>query len=425
MVDINISEDVLSRLRSHTPWLWLNPAVAANPADVSEVTAKVAKAHDRLLRAEGLMRKLFDLPDTGRSPIYSPLLSMSGFEPAPDGPWFAKADHALPIAGSIKARGGFHEVIAYAERLALENGLITPGQDLLPLASADARALFSQYSVVVGSTGNLGLSIGLCGAALGFKAVVHMSTDAKAWKKQRLRDRGAEVVEHSGDYGEAVARGRDIAACDPRAHFVDDEKSVDLFTGYACAAWELQDQLTHAGIAVDAEHPLVVYLPCGVGGAPGGIAYGLKLLFGPNVHCFFAEPTDSPCMLVQMLSSAENPVSVYDIGLTNKTELDGLAVGAASMFVAPLMQERLSGIYTVGDREAHDLLRKAHADCGIDVEPSAATAFVGPVRLTAAGSNLPFDLGTATHISWTTGGSLVPLPEFEAYLSFGLEDELA
>ena len=416
MADGIIPGAALALLRQREPWLWFNPELVTNPSDVPEVAAQIEEARDRIRRAERLLRNLFDLPDNGKPPIHSALQPVSGIDPAPAGQWFIKADHALPVAGSIKARGGFHEVIAYAERLALEHGLIQSHQDLLALASPEARSLFARHSVMVGSTGNLGLSIGLCGAALGFKAVVHMSEDAKEWKKQRLRDRGVEVVEHTGDYGEAVAKGRALAAGDPLAHFVDDEMSVDLFSGYACAAYELAEQLKAQGIRVDEDHPLFVYIPCGVGGAPGGITYGLKQIYGAAVHCFFAEPAESPCMLVQLLSGADRSVSVYEAGLTNRTELDGLAVGAASLFVSPLMRERVTGIYTVTDAEAYKLLRLAH-QAGIDVEPSAATALAGPRRLTPDGRIVPDPLDRATHISWTTGGSLVPEAQFRAYLS--------
>ena len=37
---------------------------------------------------------------------------------------------------------------------------------------------------------------------------------------------------------------------------------------------DMQTQLRDAGVVVDAQHPLLVYLPCGVGGAPSGIAIG-------------------------------------------------------------------------------------------------------------------------------------------------------
>lgn len=415
MAQLSLNATDRATLEARTPWLWLNPGHLGVPADHPDLSAKVAEALDRFARSENLIRRFFDLPGRDSALISSALLASPELPEARGERVYLKADHALPVAGSIKARGGFHEIIAHAERLAIAHGLIGPGQDLTPLASAEARALFQQHSVVVGSTGNLGLSVGLCGAALGFRAIVHMSTDAKAWKKQRLRDHGATVVEHSGDYGKAVAQGRAQAAQDPKAHFIDDERSVDLFCGYACAAYELRDQLQARGIAVDADHPLAVYLPCGVGGAPGGIAYGLKLIFGADVFCFFAEPVESPCMLVQLLNGTP-PASVYDLGLSNMTELDGLAVGAASPFVAPLMADRLAGIYTIKDATAFRFLRALHDTAGIKVEPSAATALAGLGFLVKIDPALA---RRATHIAWMTGGSLVPDAEFRQFLGKG------
>jgi D-serine dehydratase len=183
------------------------------------------------------LRRLFpELTGAGIESTLEPLRDAAAvLGHAPQGAIWLKRDDALPVVGSIKARGGCFEVLRFAEDLARRHGLAT-GEDAL--VSPAARAVFRGYTVAVGSTGNLGLSIGTMAATLGFHAVVHMSRDAKAWKKARLRQAGAEVIEHAGDYAAAVDAGRRLAAENETTYFVDDENLLPL--PRACSrAWRL------------------------------------------------------------------------------------------------------------------------------------------------------------------------------------------
>lgn len=415
---LNVS--LLDQLQAKSPVLWINDAQGKALPDDSPSLHLIDEAQARMQRCAPLLAHLFSELVQSSGQIESDLMSADALRDqlaiagAQDSAWFLKRDDALPIAGSIKARGGFHEVLAIAERVAVAAGLLGADDDRIKLASPEARELFAGYTVAVGSTGNLGLSIGVMAAALGFDAVVHMSADAKAWKKTRLRDRGVRVVEHEGDYAEAVAAGRAQAQALPHSHFVDDERSDLLFFGYAACASHLAKQLDAAGRRVDASTPLFVYLPCGVGGAPGGITYGLKALFGEHVHCFFAEPVASPCMLVQLAAGYETPVSVYDIGLDNRTDADGLAVAQASHLVAPLMASQLGGVFTVADESLFLNLHAVKASLDVQIEPSAAAGVDGPRWLHASPEGQAYvrkhglDMRHATHVIWATGGSLVP-----------------
>lgn len=340
-----------------------------------------------------------------------------------------KQDSHLAIAGSVKARGGIYEVLKHTEDLALEKGILKPGDSYEKLADPEAREFFRGYTIQVGSTGNLGMSIGIMSAAVGYEVIVHMSADAKQWKKDLLRSHGVTVIEYESDYSEAVKNGRKQSDENPKSYFVDDENSRTLFLGYAVAAKRLVGQLEQLGVTVDAEHPLFTYIPCGVGGAPGGVSFGLKLMFGDNVHCFFVEPTQAPCMLTGMATGLNHEISVQDIGLTGLTHADGLAVGRPSGFVGGVMKPLLSGEFTIRDGQLYDYMRDLLETEDIFLEPSACAAFQGPIRLNQEETvkeylkeqGLIEKMGNATHIAWATGGSLVPEEIREEYKNTYLE----
>ncbi|KFI52501.1 D-serine ammonia-lyase [Bifidobacterium biavatii] len=462
------------------PTAWFNDRLAPTAAALPDVGLTVADVDDaaaRLKRFAPLIAELFPETKPTAGTIESPLAAVPDMQRALGerhdqqlpGQLWVKLDSELPVSGSIKARGGIYEVLKHAEDLAVEAGLLPRNanveahstthtdahseatrntsstatsavSDLAPhpptdrtdtdadyrtLASPEARALFAKHTIAVGSTGNLGLSIGIMAAALGFNATVHMSADARQWKKDKLRSHGVNVVEYESDYSVAVAAGREQAKNDPSVYFVDDENSSTLFLGYAVAARRLAGQLQTFDIPVDQDHPLFVYLPCGVGGGPGGVSFGLKTVFGDAVHCIFVEPTHSPCMFLGEYTGLFSDASVQDFGIDNRTAADGLAVGRASGFVARRMARLLDGFVTVDDDDLFRSVALLDRTSGHDIEPSSAAGFAGPWRVLADRDyrerlHLTDErMAHATHVAWITGGSMVPRDDMAGYIARG------
>jgi D-serine dehydratase len=425
---------LLSDLKAMKETFWSNSSLKScvhsetNTVDGTDIF----DAEKRLLRFAPYIKQAFPETVEKNGIIESPIQRLpvmqreleTYYQTTIPGKLLLKCDNELPIAGSIKARGGIYEVLKLAETLLLKHDMIQLTDDYSVLADPSIKEFFSQYSIAVGSTGNLALSIGTMGAALGFNVTVHMSREAKEWKKELLREKGVMVIEHQNDFSYAVEEGRKQCLKDSNCFFIDDENSKDLFMGYAVAALRLRQQFEEKGVVVDGDHPLIVYLPCGVGGGPGGVTYGLKHVFGDHVHCYFAEPTNSPCMLLGLSTGKHENISVRDIGLSNRTEADGLAVGRPSALAGRMVQETVNGVYTVSDENLFKMLALLHESESISLEPSALAGMLGPtlppIRKHLESLSLTSNqLNHATHLVWATGGNLVPSSIMESYVAKG------
>lgn len=406
--------------------LWLNADKLPFPdaLALSELkAAAVQDASERLKRFASYFQSVFPETRATGGLLESPLQRIPQMKASLEckygekinGDLLIKLDSHLPVSGSIKARGGIYEVLYVAEKIAMQKGTLKETDDYAVLNTDFYRNLFSQYEIAVGSTGNLGLSIGIISAKLGFRVTVHMSSDAKQWKKDMLREKGVTVIEYADDYSVAVENGRRAAEKNESCYFVDDENSKTLFLGYSVAAERLRQQLEEQGIRVSEEKPLYVYLPCGVGGGPGGVAFGLKMQFGDLVHCFFAEPTQSCCMMLGMATGLHNKISVNDFGLGNRTAADGLAVGRSSGFVGKQMYHFMDGCYSLSDARMLALLKMLVDSEDIRLEPSALAGMFGPIMLAKKLGSLP----NGYHLVWATGGGMVPMSEQEEYYRQG------
>lgn len=411
--------------------LWINDKMLPEAKQqITEVHPdQIQDASDRLLRFAPYLKRVFPELEATNGIIESPLRAIPAmkaflnqhYHAGIEGRLMLKMDSDLPVSGSVKARGGIYEVLKHAEDLALEAGMLKVTNDYSFLAEPEFVKFFGQHTVQVGSTGNLGMSIGIMSARLGFHVIVHMSADAKQWKKDLLRSQGVEVIEYADDYCAAVEQGRKNSDADPTSYFVDDENSQNLFMGYSVAGERLRAQLEEQQIPVDADHPLFLYLPCGIGGAPGGITYGIKQIFGDNVHCFFTEPTHACCMMLGMATGLHDGISVKDLGIDGRTDADGLAVGRPSAFVGRVIQPMLSGIATIQDGKLYDLMRGLLSSEDIFIEPSSCAAFAALIRpedmkTYLDSHDLTGRMSQATHIAWATGGRMVPAETREAYI---------
>ncbi|WP_430354963.1 hypothetical protein [Viridibacillus arvi] len=176
----------LKKVKTLQEILWLNekfsPHSKLSNTDNEIEREAIDDSAARLQRFAPFIEKAFPETTSSKGIIESKLVEIAEmksflnnyYKVNIEGKLLLKCDNALPFSGSIKAHGGIYEVLKHAEKIVLEAGFLTIEDSYVCLTSKEARNLFSKYSIAVGSTGNLGLSIGIMNAKLGFQVTVHM-----------------------------------------------------------------------------------------------------------------------------------------------------------------------------------------------------------------------------------------------------------
>ena len=422
---------VFDDLVAGRPTVWI-PGAAADDTRASIVSstrtpaltpALIDAAEERFRWFAPLFEELFPQTRSQGGVIESPLEKVASLSRAlgeefgedfPHELW-AKRDDALAVSGSVKSRGGIHEVLEVALGAARDLGVDLDSGPLVFLDEA-VRERMARMRIVVGSTGNLGMSIGLMGAILGFSVTVHMSLNAKAWKKDTLlgirgRGRRARHGLHSGrarwpcrgggGSTRPLHRRRELA-----------EPLRGLRRRRQAARGSAGGGLGRGRRGPSAHGPPAVR---DRRGARRDRVRTVGPSSGDAVRCVFVEPVSMPAFLLGRLTGLDDGIAVADVGLGALTVADGLAVGRPSRFVGKAVGHLLHGYATVTDDDLLRTLAVAEATAGLRLEPSACAGLRAAGRFAGAG---PTE-APGTHIAWLTGGSLVPDQEYEALLEAG------
>ena len=215
------TQALLTELRQGRQTAWRNPrwlpfALVRGLCDLVVPEEDIARAEARLRRFAPFLCRAFPETRATGGLIESPLAAIPAMQQALaresggriPGRLFLKKDSHLAIAGSVKARGGIYEVLQHAEELALAGGKITPEESYEKFDTPEMRAFLGQYTVQVGSTGNLGLSIGIMSAALGFRVVVQAVEKGPAAQQGGPGHRVRPGLLQGGGGGPAAVRCR-------------------------------------------------------------------------------------------------------------------------------------------------------------------------------------------------------------------------
>jgi threonine dehydratase len=252
-------------------------------------------------------------------------------------------------------------------------------------------AAASHSGVIAQSTGNHALAVALAARTYGLDAVVVLPEDAAPIKVAKARALGARIVLAGTSVAERLEVVEELRRSTGHP-VIDAYDHPDVVAGQGTATRELVEQVRGEGGRLDA-----VVVPVGGGGGVAGACVAVRELSpnGEPIAVHGVEPVGCDA-LARSLRAGER-VTVEPAA----TLADGLRPSTIGRIPFEIARESIAGVTTVSDAMIGEALCLALFEAKLLVEPSAAAALAGALRLAATG---PYsDIGVIL-----TGGNVDP-----------------
>ncbi|WP_353947387.1 pyridoxal-phosphate dependent enzyme (plasmid) [Streptomyces sp. HUAS MG91] len=224
--------------------------------------------------------------------------------------------------------------------------------------------------VVAQSTGNHAIAVALAAAQHRLPAVLVLPVDAAPTKVRRIREAGAEVLQAGTTLAERIAVLEEVRHTRGYDE-IDPYQNLDVVAGQGTATADLLHQVEAAGGRLDA-----VVLPVGGGSALAGACLATA---GQGIDVHGAEPAAVPALTAAL--RAGGPVTV-DV---RPTLADGLRPDRIGQLPYDLAHDAVAGVFTLEESAIAEALRLVLVHARLLIEPAAATAVAGALRLAAEG----------------------------------------
>jgi threonine dehydratase len=283
-------------------------------------------------------------------------------------------------------------------RLVRADSLSTPGREVylkleteLPTGSFKVRGAVHALSVnlskggvrsvVAASTGNHGAAVAYAARLLGVPAVIFLPAHPNPVKAARIRELGAELVEHGTDLSASIDAARAHAHARSGAFFLHDAEDPDIPAGTATIGEEVVSQLP----SVDA-----IYVPMGDTALVRGVAAAAKAL-RPAVRIIGVVAEQAPAYYLSWQKGAVVETE------SAQTIADGLAVRRPLAPNVAAIRAQVDEVERVSEQEMLAAIARLHTGEQVTAEPAGAAATAawlkrrdpwGQVVLLVTGSNI-------------------------------------